>query len=380
MSADDQSALPTEGGVPSSPVRVIAFYLPQFYPTAYNDEWWGPGFTEWTNVAGARRWYPGHYQPRIPGELGFYDLRLAETRNAQADLARAHGVHAFCYWHYWFGDGVRVLERPFREVLESGSPDFPFCLAWANQSWSGIWHGAPDRILVEQRYPGDEQRHFESLEAAFHDDRYVRVDGKPLLFVLLPMEIPDVRFFVDRWQELARSSGLPGLFLVGRSRAEWSSTQVGFDACVIAPTVPPIRNRLAQDKKARFSFDWRLNAFARRTQLFPTIYSYREWAKYIPRVPNDDEMGFPVVVPGWDNTPRAGRRGSIYHGSTPELFEQQVARAANLVTGRSAEHRIIFLQAWNEWAEGNYLEPDRKFGRRFLQALQSGLGAASASS
>ena len=157
--------------------RLIALYLPQFHPIPENDEFWGAGFTEWTNVAAARPLYRGHVQPKLPGELGFYDLRLADSRAAQAALARAAGIEGFCYWHYWFG-GRRVLERPFQEVLESGQPDFPFCLGWANDHWTGVWYGAPDRVLIEQTYPGphDYRAHFESILPALRDRRCMTVD------------------------------------------------------------------------------------------------------------------------------------------------------------------------------------------------------------
>src|SRR5262245_37746673 len=176
-------------------VDVIAFYLPQFHPIPENNEWWGPGFTEWTNVARARRMFPGHYQPRIPGELGFYDLRLSEAREAQAALAAEYGMTAFCYWHYWFGGGRRLLQRPFEEVLRSGRPDFPFCLGWANQSWSGSWYGAPERILIEQTYPGekDHRAHFDAVLPAFMDPRYFRVDGRPLFYVFDPAGLSEAQ-------------------------------------------------------------------------------------------------------------------------------------------------------------------------------------------
>src|SRR5690606_30741117 len=186
-------------------VKAIAFYLPQFHPIKENDEWWGKGFTEWTNVAKAKPMFPGHYQPHIPADLGFYDLRLSEARIAQADLAKKYGISAFCYWHYWFGNGRRILERPFQEVLESGTPDFPFCLAWANETWSGIWHGNPKTILVEQVYPGEQDYidHFNSILPAFKDKRYFKVDGKPLFMVYKPMEIPDLPLFVSTFRRLA---------------------------------------------------------------------------------------------------------------------------------------------------------------------------------
>ena len=357
--------------------RVVAFYLPQFFPTPYNDEWWGPGFTEWTNVARARPLYPGHEQPRLPGELGFYDLRLEETRVAQADLAREYGVHAFCYWHYWFGDGVRLLDRPFDEVLRSGVPDFPFCLGWANETWTGTWYGAPDRVLVEQRYPGidDERRHFESLVPAFTDPRYVRVDEKPLFFVFRPDEVPDPRGFAHRWQQLARDAGLPGLFLVGRAHGDWKPSVHGFDGAERSQGVPPYTPREAHDAHSRRRLDRLLSAATTRVSVLPRVYSYRHWSPFIPELLPAPEESFPVVVPGWDNTPRAGRRGSVYHGSTPALFAEQVRIANELVRDKPADRRLIFLQSWNEWAEGNYLEPDRRWGRQYLEALRSGLRA-----
>jgi hypothetical protein len=289
-------------------------------------------------------------------------------------LAATHGVSAFCYWHYWFGDGDRVLERPFREVLVSGQPDFPFCLAWANQSWSGIWHGAPNRVLMPQRYPGidDEKRHFELLAPAFHDARYLRVDGKPLFFVLIPDDLPDPRRFVERWHEMARDSGLPGLFLVGRTRGSWVPSKLGFDAAVVSKAVAPFRNRLRHHPLARFEFDWLGSALSHRLPKLPNIYSYRAWSRYIPQL-LENEPSFPLVLPNWDNTPRSGSRGSVYHNSSPALFEEQVRVALDLVDDRPWERRLIFVQAWNEWAEGNYLEPDRRFGRGYLEALHAAL-------
>lgn len=204
--------------------RVVALYLPQFHPIPENDRWWGPGFTEWTNVAGARPLFPGHRQPNLPGSLGFYDLRLAEVRAAQAALAQAHGIEAFCYWHYWFGDGRQLLERPFEEVLASGSPDISFCLGWANESWSGVWHGAPERILIEQRYPDDDDSlHFAHLLTAFRDERYLRVGGRPVFHVYRPEQLPDASRFVQRWQDLAAEAGLPGMYLVAGLRDSYAA-------------------------------------------------------------------------------------------------------------------------------------------------------------
>lgn len=188
--------------------KIIAFYLPQFHPIKENDEWWGKGFTEWHNVVKAKPLFRGHYQPKLPGDLGFYDLRLPETREAQAQLAKEAGVYGFCYWHYWFGNGRRLLERPFNEVVASGKPDFPFCLAWANHSWyAKTWDpNKKDKLLIEQLYPGaeDNEKHFYELLAAFKDDRYIKVDDKPLFAIFKPLQVDNVSAFIEQWQDLAK--------------------------------------------------------------------------------------------------------------------------------------------------------------------------------
>jgi lipopolysaccharide biosynthesis protein len=351
-------------------VRALAFYLPQFHPVPENDEWWGPGFTEWTNVARARPLFPGHYQPRIPGELGFYDLRLEETRVAQAQLAREHGISGFCYWHYWFA-GRRMLNQVVDDVVCSGVPDLPFCIGWANETWGGRWVGAKQPVLIEQTYPGDDdhRRHFDALAAVFHDARYVRVDDRPLFYVYRPEELPDAARFADLWRELAAAAGLPGLFLVGQSdprRGSWRPTDHGFDAAAPwerFPFTPALR------REGKWHLDWLLSAISYRLPLVPKAYSYARWSRYLPTLA-EHELSFPSVLPGWDNTPRAGRDGSVYHGATPEAFADQVEIAVKLVEDRARDHRIVFIRSWNEWAEGNYLEPDRRFGRAFLEAFR----------
>jgi lipopolysaccharide biosynthesis protein len=345
--------------------RVLAFYLPQFHPTAENDTWWGPGFTEWRNVARARPLFPGHVQPNLPGDLGFYDLRLPEAREAQAELARQYGIEAFCYWHYWFA-GRTVLDRPFREVLASGRPDLPFCLAWANQTWSGTWHGSPDLTLLEQTYPGpeDDRRHFAHLLAAFRDPRYLRVEGRPLFYVFRPELLPEPAAFVERWQSLARAAGLDALYLVaessdllGRGPTYTSAAQHGFDAAVYVRL--PVRVTAWRTARMRA---------ARKLLRWPEHYRYADELAEPPPALGKGTT-FPCVYPNWDNTPRSGRAGLVVTRPSPELFRTHLEAAVERVAARPVEQRLVFVKSWNEWAEGNYLEPDLEHGHGFLRAV-----------
>jgi hypothetical protein len=351
-----------------TPPRVIAFYLPQFHPTAENDAFWGAGFPEWTHVASANPLYRGPRQPKIPGELGFYDLRTPETREAQAGLARAHGIAGFFYWHYWFA-GRRLLRRPFEEVLASGKPDFPFCLGWANESWTGRWHNPPERILCEQTYGGraDFEAHFETVLPALRDPRYLRVEEHPLFAVYRPNELPDAKAFCDLWRALAARAGLPGLHLVGFGHRRWDPTQHGFDASILHGIhLPGLR-------KSTRGWRGRLRALRGR----PVVYSYRRFVERgLPEVASP--LDYPVALSNWDNTPRAGKRGIVLEGGTPELFRQHLREAIGRVASRRPDQRIVFLKSWNEWAEGNYVEPDRQFGTAYLEVIRDEVARASA--
>ncbi|MGH8799623.1 MAG: glycoside hydrolase family 99-like domain-containing protein, partial [Casimicrobiaceae bacterium] len=222
----------------SDAVRAIAFYLPQFHPIPENDAWWGAGFTEWRNVVRARPNFAGHYQPRLPSDLGFYDLRVPETRGQQAALAQAHGVDAFCYYHYWFA-GRRLLQRPFSEVLASGEPDFPFCLCWANESWTRRWDGLDDDLLIEQPYrDGDALAFIRDLLPAFADRRYVRIGDRPLLLVYCPDAIPQPRQWADVWRAAVRDAGHAGLYLAlvqSVNQKAMDPAAIGYDAAVEFP-------------------------------------------------------------------------------------------------------------------------------------------------
>ena len=348
-------------------MEVLAHYLPQFHPIPENDRWWGAGFTEWANVAKARPLFRDHVQPHLPADLGFYDLRVPEVRQAQADLARSHGVTGFCYWHYWFA-GRQLLQRPFDEVLASGAPDFPFCLAWANQSWSGIWHGAPDQVLIEQTYPGpnDDAGHFAVLRRAFEDPRYVTVAGRPLLFIYQPGGLPEPARFVEQWQKMAHDAGLGGLYLVASLGDSDYRAHVedGFDAAVHY-TYPFRRTRgtLVRER-----------LMARGIGRGPRRFQYPGTLADPPAA-----LGgriFPSVYPNWDNTPRAGRGGVVAVGATPERFATQVRRGIQRAGAGPPDEQVLVIKSWNEWAEGNYLEPDAEFGRGRLEALARELAAA----
>ena len=370
----------------SQPIaRVIAFYLPQFFPIPENDRWWGPGFTEWTNVAKARPLFPGHWQPHIPADLGFYDLRVAETRAAQAAMARDCGVEGFAYWHYWFGNGRRILERPFNEVLQSGEPDLPFCLAWANQSWTGIWHGASDDKLMEQVYPGpdDERAHFAWCLNAFRDPRYISVDGKPLFVVFAPHDLPSTEGFVAHWRQLAEQAGLPGLFLVAITNAFLPDVDryhhpiyAPFDA--LTPLVPHdyLETRGGSERGHLKRRIRELNGGKRLNRLKgdylrrPTRIDYADVVDAAFETMPHERRYLPCVLPNWDNTPRSGLRGVVYENATPALFERYLRKGLHRVGDRPREERIIFLKAWNEWAEGNYVEPDTRWKHGYLDAIR----------
>ena len=346
--------------------RLIAYYLPQYHPILENDEWWGKGFTDWRTVANAKPLFLGHYQPHIPADLGFYDLRLPEARIAQAQMAREHGIEGFCYWHYWLGGGKLLLERPFEQVLKSGEPGFPFCVAWANHPWKGVWFGAGERTLIEQTYPGpkDHEEHFQYLLHAFTDDRYLTVDGKPILAIHRPRDIPEVKRFTDLWRELAHEAGLKGLHLVGEGLRPGRCEEFGFDASTYSYH-RRVEWALPQNGLAR-----RMVNLYRQIRRKPAVYSYRQAIPYFLRDGNIDDDDYPSIVPNWDNTPRFGWRGVVLHDATPELFRVHVKQVLQGVAHKDLDRRIVFIKSWNEWAEGNYLEPDLRYGRAHLEVTR----------
>ena len=381
----------------SNKARVIAFYLPQFHPIPENDKWWGKGFTEWTNVAKAKPLFRGHYQPRIPADLGFYDLRLPEVREQQAELAREAGIEGFCYWHYWFGNGKMLLEKPFQEVLHSGKPDFPFCLGWANHSWkTGTWtRDGSNQMIAEQKYLGenDYTMHFNYVLPAFQDPRYITVDGKPLFVIFDPYGLPID--FILTWRKLATENGLPGIHFVGytfnslgrplynaqgeqitrgyfntdevQKYYNYLTQELHFDAVIPIGTYRAeilTKNRYWFALQRKLSTAWNINIKA--------IYQYDKVMRHYYAPEDCAENVYPSLLPQWDRSPRSGMNG-IYINSTPEKFEKTLKEALKLIENKQTEHKILFLKSWNEWAEGNYVEPDLKYGHGYLDVLRKQL-------
>lgn len=352
-------------------MKIIAYYLPQYHPIKENNEWWGAGFTEWTNVGKAKKYYRDHYQPKIPKDLGYYDLRIPEVRKQQAELATEAGVDGFCYWHYWFGNGRRLLEMPFNAVLESGEPDFPFCLGWANETWKAkVWDfnsTKKDRTLMEQLYPGDQDYsdHFYAVLEAFKDKRYLRKNNKPIFVIYKPFLIPDAANFIKIWRMLAIKEGLDGIHFIGHTEKPSNIEplmNLGFDAINI------VRNgEYAYNRKLlrRILIPTILYKYFRK----PLKISYALMIQFFVQKEEIQDFVYPSIIPNWDHTPRSGRKGSIFHNSTPELFARHVKDVFQSISAKKEEDKIIFLKSWNEWGEGNYMEPDIKFGKRYIEVL-----------
>jgi hypothetical protein len=360
--------------------RAIAFYLPQYHPVPVNDKFWGTGFTEWTNVTRAKPLFLGHYQPDLPSDLSFYDLRVPEVREQQAELARNAGISGFCYWHYWFGNGVRVLERIFDEVLTTGRPDFPFMLGWANDSWTGKWYGLDHQVMFEQTYLGeaDEIRHFNELLPAFRDSRYMKIEGKPIFLVFKPNQLPSPKSFTNRWNQLAIEAGFPGIHFVSNLGPWWDFKAAGFDGCV--PNGPSeafdYADRITTNgKRKRLTHEIQrfINRLLDREAMdTPRVAHYRDYVTAYPNSPMEDGE-YPIILPNWDNTPRSGPRGSVMLKPDADLFSTLLQKAIGSLSNKPPDHRLLFLKSWNEWAEGNYLEPSVRHGHAYLKVLSSHL-------
>lgn len=330
--------------------RLFAFYLPQFHPIPENDAAWGKGFTEWTNVAKAKPLFEGHYQPHLPANLGFYDLRVPATRLAQADLARKYGIEGFCYWHYWF-HGRQLLEQPFQRVLASGEPDFPFCLAWANETWSRRWLGEDKEVLVKQTYSADDDlQHIRWLMNAFSDPRYIRINGRPLFLIYRPLDLPDPWRTTKLFRSECKRHGIAEPFLLGtNSFRDVDYRQYGFDGTL---NFEPLLHVVP-------------DAFGQGLKTCDYTTARRQMGNH-----DRDSSCFRTVFVAWDNTPRRAENGVVFLNSSPEAFEAGLSETVQSVLSRPYEDRVVFINAWNEWAEGNHLEPDQKYGLGFLEVVR----------
>lgn len=357
-----------------SDVRLIAFHLPQFHPIPENDVWWGKGFTEWTNVAKARPLFEDHYQPHLPADLGFYDLRLSEAREAQASLAREYGIHGFCYYHYWF-NGRRVLERPVHEIVTSGQPNFPFCLCWANENWTRRWDGQEEQVLLKQVYSAkDDIQHIRGLLPIFKDPRYLRVNGRPFFLIYRIRHLPDPAETIRRWRQETVAAGLPGIYLANVEcfgSEHGAAAQLPLDAAVefapdwkcLPPLIQPLRRKPPFYLKREVRPPWSNNRIA----------SYPELAHAMQRKPKTDYLRYRSVSPMWDNTARRADNATVLIDSTPAVYERWLRETIQEFTPPSPEENFVFVNAWNEWAEGNHLEPCQRWGRSYLEATRLAL-------
>jgi Glycosyltransferase WbsX len=344
-------------GLTGSRPRALAFYLPQFHPIPENDRFWGKGFTEWANVTRGRPLFPGHYQPHLPSELGYYDLRVPEVREAQAELARNHGISGFIYYHYWF-TGRRLLERPFEEVLSTGSPDFPFALCWCNEAWTRNWDSYSGELLVPQHYTDeDDLEHIRWLIEAFSDDRYIKINGRPLVLIYRPSLLPEPTRMTDLWRGEAQRAGFPDLFLCWVE--SWGYPPGGPEAFGLDATVgfmPQGGHRVHAPFESHRDH---------------SIIDYQSAYEAELARPAPPWKRFPGVMVGWDNTARRRHGATIYEGATPAAYQRWLEGTAGALATVPSEENYLFVMAWNEWAEGNHLEPDQRYGRGYLEATRA---------
>lgn len=350
--------------------NIIAFYLPQFHPFKENDQWWGAGFTEWTNVAKARKLFPGHLQPKLPGELGFYDLRLEDTRIKQAELARQYGIDAFCYYYYRLNPTLHLMEQPIQEVLQSGKPDFPFMFCWANHDWiAKDWNGDDSfsgRVLARQKYNGevDNKNYFNELLPYFKDNRYIKIDNCPLFAIYKVRDIPDIDKFMKLWNTLAQENGFDGIKFLAYSE-NWEKDKYELEKYdfykIISSRLQTVRNIN--------TWYYNIGRYFRRAFRLPQILRYQNVIKRLISDDEKDERLCPVIMPNWDPSPRRGSYCHLWINCTPALFRKHLMAIFEII--KKKHNKMVFVKSWNEWGEGNYLEPDRNFGRAYLEILKS---------
>lgn len=340
-----------------SSFHLIAYYLPQYYEMDFNNRWYGKGYTEWTITSKAKPLFKGHYQPHLPADLGFYNLLMPEARAAQADMARKYGIDGFCYWHYWFGDGKTLMEKPFDAVLQSKEPDFPFCLSWANHGWVNPSTGQ-SIMKMGKLTEEDHIRHFQYLLPAFKDSRYICIDGRPLFSIFEPNSLSDINGFINLWNGLATQNGLEGFYFVGIAQTPEEYAIMAMSGLDAINTV-----RLKDFLKYRNPFVEFLKYKLNDTH----NYDYSEASKYFVSSEDIEESTIPTIISGWDHSPRSGRNALVLTDYTPQSFEQHLRQVFDLLSKK--KNKLCFVKSWNEWGEGNYLEPDLKYGLSFLEVL-----------
>ena len=356
--------------------KILAFYLPQYYPFPENDEWWGKGFTEWTNVGRAKPLFKGHYQPKVPADLGYYDLRLPVVREQQAALAKEYGVDGFCYWHYWFGNGKRLLDLVENEVVESGNPDFPFCFCWANHQWGAKNWNSKDakiaqRVLMKQEYPGveDYKEHFQCCLKAFKDPRYIKIDGKPLFGLFDASSFNEVKTFIEIWQQLAKENGLSGIYFVCYCMnidIYKDVKELPFDEFV----VDTLSLGAKRQSKWRLSIRKMLSFLNMDRLTTLRVCEYKDYIKAALVFYANNPKATICALPNYDHSPRSGRQAFILNNATPQSFKNFMKGIRDILNKRETNNRLLFIKSWNEWGEGNYLEPDLKYRRGFLEAIR----------
>ncbi|EEQ4720127.1 glycosyltransferase WbsX family protein, partial [Escherichia coli] len=339
----------------------IAYYLPQYHRIPENDKWWGDGFTEWVQVKSAKKFFPEHLIFH-PEDNNYYDLTDISVIEKQYKLAKEHSITGFCFWHYWFGNGDTLLEKPAEMILNSDA-DVRFCFGWANHSW---WNKKDNILLKEQRYGGeDEQKsHVEYLLPFFNDERYIKIDGKPVFLIFKPYEIPDAKRWINKFRYIARAKGINELFIIGEFSKENDIEAYGLDAVVNSRGM--LQNRTLIEKIR----DKLIRKNILNEDLFsPRRYSYSKLSKGFNTFVENSNRVIPVIIPRWDSTVRHGKNGWVLTGSTPKEFAKHVYDVKKILSKRDIKYRIAIVKSWNEWAEGNFIEPDNIYGKRYLEIL-----------
>ncbi len=353
----------------SRKIKAIALFLPQFHPIRENNEWWGNGFTEWTNVTKAKPMFKDHYQPHLPADLGFYDLRLEEARLAQENLAKAHGIYGFCYYHYWF-NSKRILEEPLKRKLNNPKEDLPFMLCWANENWTRVWDGGESNVLLNQEYSEkDDYNHIKELITYFKDSRYIKVDGKPVFILYRPKLFPNLKGTITLWREEVKKAGFPDLYLGFAKTSEYEGEfkSDGFDfAFDFQPQFSQRPEMVKNTFFRRYFYEIMRRFKVPVKNKYNLVYDYEAYVKL--QINNGFKVNtYPTATPMWDNSARRKVNYFILHNSTPEKYAKWLKHIISEYPWKTMPESFLFINAWNEWAEGNHLEPCQKWGKSYLK-------------